>query len=416
MNIADERPTSPAASTEDVAFLVHVIDTQNELAAVETNYSAVMQIIVDRARLMLSGSGATLEFVDGSEVICRAASGDLQTFIGQRLPIANSVSGACVLSADVVLCRDISIDPRVNHAIARQFDCRSVVSAPLMHQGAVVGVLKVTSNELDAFGDRAVWALRLMARFMGAALTHAKDFEVKQRLLTERAAAIAALQESEERFRKSYEDAPIGMALVALDGRWIKVNRAMCDIVGYTSAELLATDFQSVTHADDLDADLELLEQLTAGKIRTYQMVKRYIHRSGRHVWIQLNVSLVRDAAGKPLYFVSQIQDINERKRMEDALRDSERAYRTMFDLAGAGMANVDLHTGRFQNVNQRLCELLGYSPDELSELTVHDVTHPDDRTASIDRGPHDDGDGFASVRVSKAVRSKRRHHDLGHH
>ena len=108
-----------------------------------------------------------------------------------------------------------------------------------------------------------------------------------------------------------------GVALVALDGRWLRVNRSLCDIVGYSEPELLASDFQTITHPDDLEADLSYVRQLIAGEIRNYHMTKRYLHKQGHIVWILLSVSLMRNEAGEPLYFISQIQDITERKQAE---------------------------------------------------------------------------------------------------
>ncbi len=132
--------------------------------------------------------------------------------------------------------------------------------------------------------------------------------------------ALEALREAEERFRGAFENATIGMALVAPDGRWLRVNPAVCEIVGYSEQQLLELSFQDITHPDDLDADLDLVRQMLAGEMRNYQLDKRYIHRDGHVVWITLSVSLVHDASGEPLYFVSQIQDITERKRSQLAL------------------------------------------------------------------------------------------------
>ena len=138
------------------------------------------------------------------------------------------------------------------------------------------------------------------------------------------------LRESEARFRSAFDYSALGLALVARDGRWLRVNRALCDILGYTASELLATNFQAITHPDDLEADLALVEQLLRGEIPSYHLEKRYFHKEGHIVWIWLDVSLVRDESGQPRYFISQIQDITGRKRAAEALQaakeEAERA------------------------------------------------------------------------------------------
>lgn len=128
------------------------------------------------------------------------------------------------------------------------------------------------------------------------------------------------LQGSDEQFRTAFEYASIGMALVGVDGAWLRVNKALTRIIGYSEDELLSKTFQDITHPDDLEADLGHVEQLLRGDITSYDMEKRYFHRDGHIVWVLLSASLVRHAYGHPLYFISQIQDITERKRLEAKL------------------------------------------------------------------------------------------------
>jgi PAS domain S-box-containing protein len=163
--------------------------------------------------------------------------------------------------------------------------------------------------------------------------------------VTRERAADAALRESEERFRLAMEHAPIGLALVALDGTWIDVNDALCDIVGRDREELLGLTFQDITHPDDLDADLAFAEQLLAGVIPRYQMEKRYFHGDGYVVWANLSGSLVRDDDGRPLYFIAQIEDITESKRDRAALeRAVHQLERSNADLQRfAAVASHDL-------------------------------------------------------------------------
>jgi PAS domain S-box-containing protein len=122
-----------------------------------------------------------------------------------------------------------------------------------------------------------------------------------------------ALRESEQRLRATFEQAAVGMARVAPDGRWLEVNQRLCEMLGFERDELLARKFQDMTHPDDLDADLELVERVLAGELATYTLEKRYVKKDGGLVWVDLTVSLVSDDAG-PKYFVSIVQDISARK------------------------------------------------------------------------------------------------------
>jgi diguanylate cyclase (GGDEF)-like protein/PAS domain S-box-containing protein len=130
-----------------------------------------------------------------------------------------------------------------------------------------------------------------------------------------------ALRETDEHFRNAFDYAAIGMALVSPQGGWLRVNRSLCELLGYTEHELLNSNFQAVTHADDLGSDLANLYRLMQGETPNCQVEKRYVHRLGQIVWALSSVSLVRDSDQKPAHFIFQIQDITERKRAEAALQ-----------------------------------------------------------------------------------------------
>ena len=141
--------------------------------------------------------------------------------------------------------------------------------------------------------------------------------------ISERRHAEQTLRDSEEQFRATFDFAAIGMALVSLEGGWLKINPAVAEIVGYTQEELMQMTFQDITHPDDLNTDLAYLHQLLDDKIQSYTMEKRYFHKQGHIIWVLLSVSLVRNSEGRPMYFVSQIQNINARKLAEAALQTS---------------------------------------------------------------------------------------------
>ena len=144
--------------------------------------------------------------------------------------------------------------------------------------------------------------------------------------ITERKRTERELREAEERFRRAFGDAPIGMALVGLGGEWLQVNRSLCGMLGYSEDELLGRTFQDITHPEDLEADLEQVRRLIEGEGSSFQVEKRYLHGDGHAVWAMLSVSLVTGSGGEPLYFVSQVEDITERKRTEIAMREAREA------------------------------------------------------------------------------------------
>jgi PAS domain S-box-containing protein len=148
--------------------------------------------------------------------------------------------------------------------------------------------------------------------------------------ISEARRASAQLRESEERFRLTIDEAPIGMALVALDGRFIRVNRALCDIVGYSAEELTTLTFGDITHPDDLAAHVALAAKLARGEIPRYQLGMRYVRKDGSIVDVMLSGSVLRDRTGTPLHYVAQVEDITERKRAEAALRRSEEEFRSL--------------------------------------------------------------------------------------
>jgi diguanylate cyclase (GGDEF)-like protein/PAS domain S-box-containing protein len=138
--------------------------------------------------------------------------------------------------------------------------------------------------------------------------------------ITDRRRAEEARRLSEDRFRIAFEDAPIGMALVALDGRLLRVNHSACAILRRSREELLSKGFQDITHPDDLGADLDNVRRLIAGEDVSYTMEKRYLTPAGESVWASLSVSLAVDGEGRPEYFVSQMQDVTEQKRLREHL------------------------------------------------------------------------------------------------
>jgi PAS domain S-box-containing protein len=151
------------------------------------------------------------------------------------------------------------------------------------------------------------------------------------------------LRESEEQFRTTFDQAAVGIAHVAPDGRWLRVNQKLCEILGYTREELLERSFQDVTHSDDLGKDLEHLRRMLDGEIDTYSVEKRYVKKDYSQVWVSLRVSLVRETSGDPNYFISVIEDITERKRAEMLRRALSPREAEVLRLLALGRTNREI-------------------------------------------------------------------------
>ena len=160
--------------------------------------------------------------------------------------------------------------------------------------------------------------------------------------VTEERRIAAALRQSEELFRATFEQAAVGMAQVGLDGAWLRVNQKLCTITGYSREELLAGRFQDITHPDDLEADLAQMKALLAGEIALQTTEKRYSHKNGSIFWVNITASLLRDAEGNPERIIVVIEDITARKRSEAALQQSEARFRLFIERAPAGIAMFD--------------------------------------------------------------------------
>ncbi len=216
------------------------------------------------------------------------------------------------------------------------------------------------------------------------------------------------LRESEERFRLTIEDAPIGMALVELSGRYERVNHMMCEITGYSADELVTLRFQDITHPDDLDTDVGIAKLLTGGQVPRYQFEKRYIRKDKSIVEVMLAVSILRAPDGAPRYFITQVEDISERKRAERELRLSEAKFSGIISIAADAIISVDVKQ-RITIFNEGAEKTFGYRATEVMGTHVERLIPERFRAAHSDQFAR-----FASGEASPRTMAERHREVVG--
>ncbi|HEY9906086.1 MAG TPA: response regulator [Thermosynechococcaceae cyanobacterium] len=293
-------------------YQYHILDTEPEAA------------FDDLARLAAQICGTSIALIN-------LLDRDRQWFkatVGLTLHQVNRGIGPCsycLHQSDILVVPDAAIDPRFAQDPVVQGEpyLRFYAGAPLITpSGYPIGTLCVMDTSPRELNELQAEALRTLSRQVVHLLELRRNLETLMNISVEQQQTQSALKTSEERFHSAFDSAAIGMALVALDGRWLQVNRSLSMIVGYTEAELLTTTTQAITHPDENDRERSLAEQLLVGELESFQHEKRFLHKLGHVIWVLLNVSLVRSPQGAPLYFIAQIQDITQRKQAEEELQN----------------------------------------------------------------------------------------------
>jgi diguanylate cyclase (GGDEF)-like protein/PAS domain S-box-containing protein len=235
--------------------------------------------------------------------------------------------------------------------------------------GRKLGVVaKIDLKEVQAPFFMAAWITAGIALFL--VLIGAWAFHRITKPMT------GQIEKSEKIFRDTFDHAAIGLAHVAPDGRWLRVNQALCDIMGYTNEELLQVTFQDITHPDDLEKDLHHMEQVLAGELNSHSLEKRYIRKGGSIVSAILTYSLVRNRAGKPDYFISAVEDISEKVKLEHEIIESkEKAERAEVFIMNALDSQMDTFflfdpsTQKAIRWNKAFTDISGYTDKEVAAL-----------------------------------------------
>ena len=253
------------------------------------------------------------------------------------------------------------------------------------------------SLEITSVPDAVALALFVLVGTIISGLGESLHRARRRIVAEERGRADENVRETEERYRGTFENAAIGIAHVDAQGQILRVNEKLCDIVGYAGEKLVGKTFAEITHPDDLAANLALFGPLMRGELPSFVMEKRFFREDGAIVWTYLTVSLQRDAAGQPAYCIAMVQDISERKRLEQALREGERRWRGLTE-ALPQLVWSAAPDGACDYFSRQWTEHTGVSESGLLGWRWLEVLHPDDRERTrrfwldsvAGRGPYD--------------------------
>lgn len=340
------------------------------------SFPALYEDYLETGRCLLGMEVGIVSRIEGrSYKVLSAQPAEAGYAAGDVFELGDTLCALVVGEDRLIAIEALGEDARTDHhPVYLDHELACYLAAPIRVFGRIYGTLNFTSKSGrdEPFCEEDRDLVELMAGSLG---------RVIERDLSEQERALAAqlIHENGELFENAFRHAPIGMALVGTDGRWLRVNAAITQMLGYSEEALLDMDFQSVTHPEDLDADMDLVRSVLAGERDSYRMEKRYFHRDGRTVWGLLSVSLVRDEQSKPKNFVSQIQDITEQKRAQQELdrknRELQRANAQLEELA---MVDPLTHVLNRRAFSQRLqAELSQCRRSGLSlSLLLIDVDH----------------------------------------
>ncbi len=273
--------------------------------------------------------------------------------------------------------------------------------------GLAIGTLCALDTRPRTLNEEEAELLNDLAAIMTKEVQYRERIAVAREQLARSSEVLGA---SEARFRSVFDIASVGIALVAPDGGWISVNKALCDIVGYSEDELWRLTFQQITHPDDVAADVHLLQALARGEMTHYQLEKRYIRKDGAIVWINLNVSPKRNEAGEVEYYVAVVKDIGTQKAaqadlaamnasLERRVQEREAEIRSVIENANDAYISLD-EAGAVTDWNRQAEETFGWRREEVLGRALEEMIIPEEY-----RDRHREGMArFLSTRVGRAV------------
>jgi two-component system NtrC family sensor kinase len=382
-----QRRTSEEAARGEMERLAAIIQTQADVALAGLDLDEMMRLLCERAQVLCGADGAAVALVDGGEVLYRVTTGSVAQHTGFRLKVEGSLTGSSLLRGEVMRTDDTETDVRVNVKSARQVGARSMICVPLWRESRPVGALNVISGRVNAFDDRDVRTLELMAGLLGAAMGNAAEAEARQELMAQRTAALAALQESQEMFASFMNNSPVVAFIKDEQGRRIWVNESYRRFFRLPEgADLSAMeDTQLMPAASAEHVRREDRAVLATGKPTVTEGMIPAPDGSERH-WLTYRF-LVKERSGRRLVGGVSL-DVTDRKALQAQLVVSDR-------LAAVGT----LAAGVAHEINNPLAFVLSNLSFLAGELQGVSRELPPGRTAEMEEVLREASDGAHRVR-----------------
>ncbi|MCG8324151.1 MAG: PAS domain S-box protein, partial [Thiotrichales bacterium] len=288
-------------------------------------------------------------------------------------PRGHGPTGTCIRSRQPQIVRNVEKEstfaPWREPALARGY--KSCAAFPIIISDKPIGALMLYASEMAVFDIEEVSLLQDLTANLANGIQNI-------RVRTEHERAQHELRASEEKFRLAFNHASMGMGLVNPEGIILEVNDTSLEMLSYTREELVGKSLLEITYPDDRDKSLDHFRKLFTGELEDYQIEKRYIRKDGHIIYAILNGSIIKDTRGYPAYMVTMVQDITLRREAEQALRESEERFRNLYDDTPSMFFTVD-SGGLIKSVNQYGARELGYGVDDLINMPVDKLVHPDD-------------------------------------
>ncbi len=321
----DDRPADVVPTFTEADYLrgmTRLVDAIELLSLARTT-DDVRRIVSTAARDVIGCDGATLIIRDLDECVYVEENAIAPLWKGRRFPIDSCISGWVMLNRQAAAISDIYADERIPHDAYRPTFVKSMVMVPIRRRDPIGAIGAYWSQQRNPT-QQEVALVQALADATSMAIENVQVHAVLEQQSGDRIEVPGTPAHPpgvSDPFAAAFDNAPIGMAVVGLDGTFQRVNPEFCRLLGYSPEELAHLTFQNITHPDDLDIDVAEASRLITGDIASYQMDKRYYSRDGHVVWVRLSVFLIYDDNDEPLAFISHIEDISARRRDEELLR-----------------------------------------------------------------------------------------------